>query len=108
MNVATREYIYDLDDAHALLEDEAVDPAGQRHALRRVSAFLAIGALCEARHADLLAAALPRSTATSNGSMTTSASSACGSTGRRSLGGMKSRQTSMDYSSRPRTPNGFG
>jgi len=54
MEVAAGEYVYDLDDARILLEANAVDVL-QADVTRcgGVSAFLDIGALCEAHHADL-------------------------------------------------------
>jgi L-alanine-DL-glutamate epimerase-like enolase superfamily enzyme len=54
MDVAAGEYIYTLDDARILLEAQAVDVL-QADVTRcgGVSAFLDIGALCEAHHTDL-------------------------------------------------------
>jgi L-alanine-DL-glutamate epimerase-like enolase superfamily enzyme len=54
MDIAAGEYVYDLDDARILLEAEAVDVL-QADVTRcgGVSAFLDIGALCEAHHTDL-------------------------------------------------------
>ena len=54
MDVAAGEYVYDLDDARILLEAGAVDVL-QADVTRcgGISAFLDIGALCEAHHTDL-------------------------------------------------------
>lgn len=54
MDVAAGEYVFDLDDARILLEAHAVDVL-QADVTRcgGVSAFLDVGALCEAQHIDL-------------------------------------------------------
>jgi L-alanine-DL-glutamate epimerase-like enolase superfamily enzyme len=54
MAVAAGEYVFDLDDARILLEANAVDVL-QADVTRcgGVSAFLEVGALCEAHHIDL-------------------------------------------------------
>jgi L-alanine-DL-glutamate epimerase-like enolase superfamily enzyme len=54
MDIAAGEYVYDLDDARILLEARAADVL-QADVTRcgGVSAFLEIGALCEAHHTDL-------------------------------------------------------
>ncbi len=53
IDVAAGEYIYTLDDARHLLEDEAVDVLQADVSRCGVTGFLGVAALCEAHHIDL-------------------------------------------------------